>query len=113
AEVRPAVASALPGFGRAFVIKRIRPDRSDSPKFVQMFCEEARITSLLHHPSIVRVFEFGQIDGAYFMLMEHLAGKDLSTLMRALRGRGEAMPPSLAAFVARPEIGRAERWTTV
>jgi serine/threonine protein kinase len=106
AEVFRAVASGLPGFERSFVIKRIRPDRSDSPKFVQMFCEEARITSLLHHPSIVRVFEFGQIEGAYFMVMEHLRGKDLSTVMRALRGRREAMPPSLAAFVAR-QVARA------
>jgi len=106
AEVFKAVASGLSGFERAFVIKRIRPDRSDSPKFVQMFCEEARITSLLHHPSIVRVFEFGQIDGAYFMVMEHLVGRDVSTVMRALRARREAMPPSLAAFVAR-QVARA------
>jgi serine/threonine-protein kinase len=100
AEVFRAVPPEQPGFARSFVVKRIRPDRSDSPKFVQMFCEEARITALLHHPSIVRVFEFGQIDGAYFMVMEHLRGRDLSTVMRALRGRREAMPPSLAAFVA-------------
>src|SRR5262245_47485990 len=106
AEVFRAAPTGLPGFARSFVIKRIRPDRSDSPKFVQMFCEEARITALLHHPNIVRVFEFGQIDGAYFMVMEHLAGRDLSTTMRALRGRGEAMPPSLAAFVAR-QVARA------
>ena len=70
-----------------FVIKRIRPDKSDSPKFVQMFCDEARISALLHHPNIVQVYDFGQIDGAYFMVMEHLRGKDLSTVMRALRAR--------------------------
>ena len=106
AEVFRAVPPELPGFARSFVVKRIRPDKSDSPKFVQLFCEEARITSLLHHPSIVRVFEFGQIDGAYFMVMEHLVGRNLSTVMRALRERKESMPPALAAFVAR-QVARA------
>ena len=87
AEVFRAVAQGMQGFERVFVIKRIRPDRSDSPKFVQMFCEEARISALLNHPNIVQVYDFGQIDGAYFMAMEYLRGKDLSTVMRALRGQ--------------------------
>jgi eukaryotic-like serine/threonine-protein kinase len=73
---------------------------------VNMFCEEARISALLHHPNIVQVYDFGHIDGAYFMVMEYLRGKDLSTVMRALRKRGGAMPPSVAAFVGR-EIARA------
>ena len=87
-------------------IKRIRPDKSDSPKFVQMFCEEARISALLHHPNIVQVYDFGHIDGAYFMAMEHLDGSDLSSVMRALRAHGRAMPPSVAAFIAR-DVARA------
>jgi serine/threonine protein kinase len=106
AEVFRAVTQGMQGFERVFVIKRIRPDRTDSPKFVQMFCEEARISALLHHPNIVQVYDFGQIDGAYFMAMEYLRGKDLSTVMRALRGQHDAMPPSLAAFIAR-EVARA------
>jgi serine/threonine protein kinase len=106
AEVYRAVAHGVKGFERMFVIKRIRPDRSDSPKFVQMFCEEARISALLHHPNIVQVYDFGHIDGAYFMVMEHLDGKDLSSVMRAIRARDGAVPPSLAVFIAR-EIARA------
>src|SRR5439155_25022157 len=82
AEVYRAIAHGVKGFERIFVIKRIRPDRSDSPKFIQMFCEEARISALLHHPNIVQVFDFGHIDGAYFLVMEHLDGKDLSSVMR-------------------------------
>ena len=87
AEVFRAVAQGVQGFEREFVVKRIRPDKSDSPKFVQMFCEEARISALLNHPNIVQVYDFGHIDGAYFMVMEHLVGKDLSTVMRAVRAR--------------------------
>jgi len=95
AEVFRAVG---PGGSQAasFVIKRIRPDRSDSPSFVQMFCDEARISALLDHPNIVRVFDFGQIDGAYFMAMEYLDGHDLSAVLRAQRARRRPMPPPVA-----------------
>jgi serine/threonine-protein kinase len=106
AEVFRAIAHGMQGFERIFVVKRIRPDKSDSPKFVQMFVEEARISALLNHPNIVQVYDFGNIDGAYFMVMEHVVGKDLSTVMRAVRARGGALPPALAAFVAR-EAARA------
>jgi serine/threonine-protein kinase len=101
AEVFRAAAPGIDGFDDGFVVKRIRPDKSDSPKFVQAFCEEARITALLRHPNIVQVYDFGQIDGAYFMAMEYLRGKDLSTVMRAARARRGALPPALAVFVAR------------
>ena len=50
AEVFRAIAQGVQGFEREFVIKRIRPDKSDSPNFVQMFCEEARISALLQSP---------------------------------------------------------------
>ena len=106
AEVFRAQAPGIDGFAEGFVVKRIRPDKSDSPKFVQAFCEEARITALLRHPNIVQVYDFGQIDGDYFMAMEYLRGKDLATVMRAARARRGALPPSLAVFVAR-EIARA------
>jgi serine/threonine-protein kinase len=101
--VGPAGANAAEG---GFVIKRIRPDRSDSPRFVQMFCDEARISALLDHPNIVRVFDFGQIEGAYFMAMEYLDGHDLGAVLHATRARGIAVPPPVAAFVAR-EVARA------
>ena len=106
AEVFRAIAQGVEGFEREFVIKRIRPDKSDSPNFVQMFCEEARITALLNHPNIAQVYDFGHADGAYFMVMDHLVGSDLSAVMRTLRARDGAMPPSVAVYVAR-EVARA------
>jgi serine/threonine protein kinase len=84
-----------------FVVKRIRPEKSDSPELVEMFCNEARICALLHHPNIVEVYEFGQIGGAYFMAMEYLRGRDLAAVMRALRLARGAVPPHLAAHIAR------------
>ena len=103
AEVFRAVAQGAQGFEREFVVKRIRPDKSDSPKFVQMFCEEARISALLNHPNIVQVYDFGHIDGAYFMVMEHLVGKDLSTVMRAVRARVRPIAVSEESDLPEPD----------
>jgi eukaryotic-like serine/threonine-protein kinase len=106
AEVFCAVAEGPREVQPVFVIKRIRPDRTDSPRFVQMFCDEARISALLSHPNIVRIYDFGQIEGAYFMAMEYLRGKDLDLVMRTLRAARAAVSPSLAALVA-SEVARA------
>ncbi|HEY2902265.1 MAG TPA: serine/threonine-protein kinase [Polyangia bacterium] len=100
AEIFRAITGGIEGFSRLFVIKRIRPEKSQSREFIRMFCEEARLCAMLHHPNIVQVYDFGQIDGSYFLAMEYLHGKDLSTVMRALRAARGAVPPAVAAFVA-------------
>jgi hypothetical protein len=65
-----------------------------------MFCDEARLCALLHHPNVVQVYDFGQIGGSYFLAMEYLRGKDLSAVMKALRARRAAVKPSVAAYIA-------------
>jgi serine/threonine protein kinase len=100
AEVYRTVTHGTEGFRRIFVIKRILDDKSRSPEFIRMFCDEARICALLHHPNIVQVYDFGHVNGSYFLAMEYLAGRDLRLAMRALRASKRAVPPSLAAFIA-------------
>jgi serine/threonine-protein kinase len=100
AEVFRAVAQGVEGFRRAFVIKRLRPEKSDSNELVRMFCDEARLCALLHHPNVVQVYDFGQISGTYFLAMEYLRGKDLSAVMKALRATHAAVNPSIAAHIA-------------
>ena len=110
AEVFRAVAHGVQGFERMFVVKRIRPDQSDSPKFVQMFCEEARISALLHHPNIVQVYDFGHIDGAYFMAMEHL-DRQRSLDGHARDARAQRRDAAVAGGVRRAR-GRRALFTT-
>jgi len=100
AEVFRAVTLGLEGFRRMFVVKRILAEKSSSPEFVQMFCDEARISALLHHPNVVQVYDFGHVGGSYFLAMEYLLGKDLSSVMRVLRASKLAVPPTTAAFIA-------------
>jgi serine/threonine-protein kinase len=101
AEVYRAVTQGVEGFRRTFVVKRILSEKASSPAFIRMFCDEARISALLHHPNIVQVYDFGHVQGSYFLAMEYLPGKDLSSTMRVLRAAKAAVPPALAAYVVR------------
>jgi serine/threonine protein kinase len=101
AEVYRAVTQGVEGFRRTFVVKRILADKAKSPTFIRMFIDEARICAALHHPNVVQVYDFGSVDGSYFLAMEYLQGKDLSSLMRVLRAAKTSVPPGLAAFVGR------------
>lgn len=106
AEVFRAVPEGLSDWRRMFAIKRLRPEKAQSPALVKMFSEEARLATMLSHPNIVETYDFSHQDGTYYLTMEHLDGKDLSAMMRMLRRRRRALPPHLAAYVA-VEIARA------
>jgi serine/threonine protein kinase len=101
AEVYRAVTQGVEGFRRTFVVKRILADKASSPTFIRMFVDEARICALLHHPNVVQVYDFGHVEGSYFLAMEYVPGKDLSSLMRVLRAAKSAVPPGLATYVVR------------
>jgi serine/threonine-protein kinase len=104
AEVFLAVPEGVPG-AIPFVVKRIRPEKSDSPAFVRMFCEEARVGALLRHPNLVEIHDFGTIDGRYFLAMEYLHGRSVSAVLETLRRDGRAVEPATAAYIAR-EVAR-------
>ena len=101
AEVLLARSASLGGVSRTCVIKRILPQYSRDLQFVSMFIDEARITIALDHPNIVRLFDFGQHEGTYFMAMEYVDGTDLASLMRAHLRAGRALPVEVAVFLAR------------
>jgi serine/threonine-protein kinase len=76
---------------RLVVIKRILPAMNQDRTFIDMLLHEARIAASLSHPNIVRTFDAGEIDGTYFIAVEHIPGEDLHVMRCALqkRGRGE------------------------
>lgn len=101
AEVLLARSASLGGVSRTCVIKRILPQFSRDLQFVSMFIDEARITIALDHKNVVRLFDFGQHEGTYFMAMEYVDGTDLAALMRTHLRAGRPMPPEVAVFIAR------------
>src|SRR6476660_2937326 len=69
--------------GRVVAVKVLREVYSSDPKFVTRFQREARAASALQHPNIVQVFDYGQSDGNYFIVMELVEGTDLRRYMRS------------------------------
>ena len=66
---------------RAVVLKIIRQDILNKPELVQRFLREAKLAASLSHPNIVTLYEAEQVGQTYFLVMEFLAGTDLSKLV--------------------------------
>ena len=72
--------------GRKAAIKVLHPEMSAQASIVQRFFNEARATSLIRHPGIVDVFDFGHLgDGRAFIAMEFLDGESLASRLRTGR----------------------------
>jgi tRNA A-37 threonylcarbamoyl transferase component Bud32 len=72
-----------PRLDRTVAIKILPTRLAIEEDFRQRFEREARAIAALKHPNIVQVFDFGDADGTYYMVMEYIAGKDLSQHMQA------------------------------
>lgn len=106
AEVYLAESEGPHGFAKRVALKRILPQLARDPRFVAMFCDEARICAMLEHPNIVKVIDFGESDGELFMAMEYVDGVSVARLLRAVSARGERFPLGAVLYIAH-EILRA------
>lgn len=68
--------------GRTVAVKLLREELAGDPRFVERFRREARAVAALSHPNIAGVFDYGEDDNHYFIVMEYIDGKDLSQRMR-------------------------------
>lgn len=59
-----------------------REGESGRAVFAQRFEREARAVAALRHPNIVQVFDFGDMEGTYYMVMEFINGQDLGKLLQ-------------------------------
>ncbi|HEX4461604.1 MAG TPA: serine/threonine-protein kinase [Polyangia bacterium] len=106
AVVSRAVIAGPRGFARTVVIKRILAEYAQQASFVNMLATEARLVAMLRHPAIVQVHEFGEVDGEYFLAMEHVDGTDLLQLMKTIAGRKLKLPVGAACHLV-TEVARA------
>ena len=78
---------------RNVAVKVLRGDLATDEKFVRRFQREALSASSLTHQNIVEVYDVGEDNGNYFIVMEYIEGKHLKDLIKK-RGRltvGEAL----------------------
>ncbi|MEL6177483.1 MAG: serine/threonine-protein kinase, partial [Myxococcota bacterium] len=88
------------GGERIVVVKQILPRWAADKRFRQMFLDEARLSSLLNHNNICRIYKGGRIGDTLFLAMEFVDGTDLLTLIQRLRKRGlEPLPLAHALYI--------------
>ena len=85
---------------RLVVLKRMHRQLAADREFVQMFMDEARLATTLHHPNVVEVFEFGE-DGPdqYYIAMEYLHGHDLRRVLSEMAARNMSIRLSHALAI--------------
>jgi tRNA A-37 threonylcarbamoyl transferase component Bud32 len=75
--------STNPTTGKPVAIKILPKALASETEFRQRFTRESQVVSQLEHPNIIRIFDSGEQDGQYYMVMEYLVGKDLSQMIQA------------------------------
>ncbi|WP_425334820.1 serine/threonine protein kinase [Myxococcus stipitatus] len=89
------------GVTKPVLIKKVLPEFATHADFISLFISEARISSTLSHGNIAQVFEFGRVEGEYFLAMELVDGQPLHRVMkRAARLGMTRLPIPLATYIA-------------
>jgi serine/threonine protein kinase len=89
------------GFVKPCVLKRIAPEHKGDDRVRRMFLEEARVSALLNHRTVVHTFDFGEVDGVPFMAMELVDGVNLAQLLRLMAKNGRWIAVAPAAQLVR------------
>ncbi len=105
AEIYKAKTAGLSGFERVVAIKRLHNHLNQDQELAQMLVDEAKIAVQLNHPNIGQVFDLGQVNGQYFMVMEFIDGPDLHRVLRRLREQQLYCPLPLALHIIAETCG--------
>ena len=105
ADVFRASRASRHGGERIYALKRMHRHFSDDPEWVDMFVTEAQITAELNHPNVVQVYEFGEIEGYYYLAMEYIEGHDLAWLTERFEALKLRIPIAIAVHIAAEVCG--------
>src|SRR5437763_4002381 len=67
---------------RPVAVKVLFPEFATDPAFVERFRREAQSAANLNHPNIVSVYDWGQEQGTYFIVMEYVDGRSLADIIK-------------------------------
>lgn len=98
------VAPGDPLHGKPIALKILHEHLAEDPEFIRMFRDEGRIVRDLDHPNVVKVYEVGEHEGAYFLAMEFVDGRDLAQLLVAHRLNHQVMAPAPAFEILRQAL---------
>ena len=82
--------------GRKVAIKMLHERYANDTQFVERFRREATHAASLSHPNVVSIFDRGETEGSYFIVMEYVEGR---TLKELLVTRGPCPVPVAISYV--------------
>ncbi len=85
---------------REVAIKVLHRSLAGDQGFVDRFRREARAAASLSHPNIVAVYDWGAVDGIYYMVMEFVRGRAARELLNA----NVRLEPAQAAEIVRQTL---------
>ena len=99
AQLYKAKITGIQGFEKLIAIKTILPHLANEKELLTSFIDEAKLAALLHHQNIVQIYDFGSMEGAYFIAMEYLFGKDLRHVFSQAQERKKPISNELALYI--------------
>jgi serine/threonine-protein kinase len=99
ATVHRAKKRGIAGFERGVALKRMLPHLADDAEFINSFVREAKLASLLVHPNIAQIYDFGRVGAVYYIAMEHVDGFDVRKMLRYSNRNKEPLPLNVVLSV--------------
>src|SRR5262245_8348988 len=72
--------------GRPVTLKVLSASKAKDPQVLARFQREARLSTQLQHPNIIRTLQAGESAGVYYIALEHVEGETVEEVL-ARRGR--------------------------
>jgi len=86
---------------RPVAVKVLSAEFARDPSFVERFRREAQAAANLNHPNIVSIYDWGQEQGTYFIVMEYVEGQSLREVLRSETKLAPPIAAEVGASVAR------------
>ncbi|WP_434300305.1 serine/threonine protein kinase [Corallococcus exiguus] len=87
------------GVEKTLVLQCLRSDMAEQVDFPEMFLDTAKSVAPLKHPNLVKVVDFGEADGTYFLAREHVDGPSLRQLINHLAAQRMTLSATLCARI--------------
>lgn len=99
AEVWLARATQAGGIAKFVAIKKILPQYSDNPEFLQMFKDEAGIAMSLSHSNIVSIYGYDQHKEQLYLVMDYVEGRNLRQILNKMKSSSAKFTVSQIVYV--------------
>jgi eukaryotic-like serine/threonine-protein kinase len=87
------------GFEKLVAIKTIKTELITDQSYSEMFLDEARIASRIHHPNVAQILDLGEEGETLYLVMEYVDGDSLSKMCRLAAKKKKPFPLVLALRV--------------